>query len=204
MVSDNLPNDHFYVIPGMGHGATVNNECSLSIVKSFLKDPTHEPESECLDHLQAFEFFLPYDGIQPIELMPVIERIVHVKGAVPVGWKKRLSSYTYHRDAYLFDPTLVGFDSFPAPEPQVISVLSESFEDSGFDETPAKIGSYSANGLSWKIYRTKWNGEPALLALAQLNSRRTLALFMVVSAPEQQAFYKGLFLPMLDQLVPSD
>jgi pimeloyl-ACP methyl ester carboxylesterase len=204
MVSDDLPNDYFYIIPGMGHGATVNNDCSLSIVMEFLKDPSQKPDSGCLDQLQSFEFFLPYDGVQPVAVIPITEHTVRMKGVVPVGWKKQISSNTYHRQAYLFDPTLVGFESFPAPESLVVDVLTQSFENSGFDETPAKIGSHSANDLEWTIYRTKFNGEPVLLALAQMSNRRTLALFMVVSAPEQQAFYKGLFLPMLDQLVPSN
>jgi pimeloyl-ACP methyl ester carboxylesterase len=202
MVAEDLPNDFFYTIPGMGHGATVGNACSLSIVIEFLADPSREPENSCLQDLQGFEFFLPYDGVRPIDLIPVNEYVVQIKGAVPAGWKKRLSSYTYHREAYLFDPTLVGFDSFAASEPVVIAALTEGFEESGFDTTPIKIGDYSANGLAWKIYRTQWNGEPVMLALAELTPRRTLALFMVVSAPEQQAFYKGLFLPMLDELVP--
>ncbi len=203
MVSDDLTNDYFYIIPGMGHGATVDNDCSLSIVKDFLKDPSHAPDSACLDQLQSFEFFLPYDGDQPVEVVPITEHTVRMKGVVPVGWKKQISSNSYHRRAYLFDPTFVGFESFPAPEYLVVDVLTDSFENSGFDETPTKIGSHSANELEWTIYRSKFNGEPVLLALAQISSRRTLALFMVVSAPEQQAFYKGLFIPMLDQLIPS-
>jgi pimeloyl-ACP methyl ester carboxylesterase len=203
MVSDDLPNDHFFIIPGMGHGATVN-ECSLSIVKNFLLDPSHEPDSSCLEQLQSFEFFLPYDGIQPVKVVPITEHTMRVKGVVPLGWKKEISSSTYHRRAYLFDPTFVGFGSFYAPENYVIDTMMVSFESSGFDETPTRIGSHSANGLEWTIYRTKFNGEPVLLALAQVNNRFTIALFMVVSAPEQQAFYNGLFLPMLDQLVPSN
>jgi len=203
MVSGDLPNSHFYVIPGMGHGATVGNECSLSIVMNFLKDPSQTPNSTCLDQLQSFEFFLPFDGDQPVKVVSITEHTARVKGAVPVGWKKEISSNTYHRRAYLFDPTLVGFGSFYAPEDYVIDMLMVSFESSGFDETPTKIGSHPANGLEWTIYRTKYNGEPVMLALAQVSNRFTIALYMVVSAPEQQAFYNGLFLPMLDKLVPS-
>jgi pimeloyl-ACP methyl ester carboxylesterase len=204
MVSDDLPNDYFYIIPGMGHGATVNNDCSLSIVMGFLKDPSRKPDSSCLDQLQSFEFFLPYDGETPVDLVAVTDHVARVKGVIPAGWDKQISSNTYHRQSYLFDPTLVGFGSFSAPDYLVLDMLSASFENSGFDEAPTKVGSHSANDLDWTIYRTKFNGEPVLLGLSQVSSRRTLALFMVVSAPEQQAFYKGLFLPMLDHLVPSN
>jgi len=202
MVSSDLPNDRFYIIPGMGHGASVDNACSLSIVTDFFRNPSEAPDTSCLNDLQSFEFFLPYDGIAPVELKPVTEYDTRITGVVPAGWKKKLSSNTYNREAYLFDPTLVGFGSFPMAENYAISLLTQSFEENGFDETPTRIGTYSANGFDWTIYRTKWNGEPVLLALAQVSNRRTLAMYMVVSAPEQQAFYKGLFIPMLDKLIP--
>jgi pimeloyl-ACP methyl ester carboxylesterase len=201
MIADDLPNDYFYTIPGMGHGATVGNDCSLGIMMDFLDDPATAPDSTCLQ-AQAFDFFLPYSGDEPVELVAMSDALLRVEGVAPAGWKKEILHPSYSREAYLFDPTLVHFDSFPGPKTVVLAVLAENFADNGFDETPRNIGSRSANGLSWTVYQSKFNGEPVLVALGQVSSSQTLALIMVVSAPERDAFYDGLFLPMLDAFVP--
>jgi pimeloyl-ACP methyl ester carboxylesterase len=201
-VDRDLPDDYFYVIPGMGHGATVGNGCADDIVMSFLKDPTKEPEHTCLEKETAFDFFLPYDGSEPINFVPITEPSVRVKGVIPEGWKKHLPYNAYQRKAYLFDPTMVEFASFGAPKDFMVRYLTMSFEFSGFEETPHKVGSYKANGLDWTIYDSRYNGEPVLLALAEVNSRWTIALIVVVSAPERDAFYEHLLIPMLDALVP--
>lgn len=201
LVADDLPNNHFYVIPGMGHGATIGNDCSLGIMLAFLDDPGSAPDSSCLQ-AQNFDFFIPYDGAKPIELKTVSDAALHMQIAVPARWKKDLLHPTYTRHAYLFDPTMLDFESLPGPKSLVLTTLKDSFESSGLDEVPAKIGSHSANGLDWSIYQTKYDGEPVILALGQVSSRQTLALIMVVSAPERDAFYNGLFIPALDAFAP--
>ncbi len=201
IVSKDLPDSYFYVIPGEGHGATVDSPCALNIAMDFIKDPSREPNHTCLDDL-SFGFFTPYDGKQPVAVVPLTEPSMRLKGVVPDGWKKQLPYTAYYRRAYLFDPTMVEFMSYAAPKNITVSYLQASFESSGFDETPTKTDSYSANGLDWTIYGSKFNGEPVVLALAEVNASRTIALAMVVSAPERDAYYHGLFLPMLDKLLP--
>lgn len=201
MVSNDLPRDYFYVIPGMGHGATVGNECAVTIVKNFLRNPEQAPDSRCLASLASFEFFLPYDG-QPVTFVPMVEMPLRLKGIVPQGWRKETVDSIYYRRAYLFDPTLAMFGSWAAPKEQSFQAISASFIYSGFDELPKQIDSRSTNGLNWTIYSSKFNGEPVFLALAEVGRYRTLILAMVVSAPERDPSYNGLFLPMLDGLVP--
>lgn len=201
MVAADLPASYFFVIPGMGHGATVGNECSFKITMEFLNDPLNSPDSTCLDQA-AFEFFLPYNGEQPIAVKPINDPVRRLRGVVPAGWKKDLRNPIYYRRAYLFDPTLVDYESFPASKDIVISSLASSFASSGFDETPRKTGSYAANDLNWTIYSSKFNGEPVMVALAEVSGNQTLGVIMVVSAPEREAFYNGLFIPILDSYAP--
>lgn len=201
MVSNDLPNDYFYIIPGMGHGVTAGNECALAIVKNFLRNPSEEPDSRCLESLASFEFFLPYDG-RPVTFVPISEPPLRLQGIAPQGWRKETIDSVYYRRAYLFDPTQAIFWALPLPKEQSFQVISSGFENSGFDETPKKMDTRQANGLDWTIYATNFNGEPVFLALAEANRSRTIVLAMVVSAPEREASYNGLFLPMLDALEP--
>ena len=200
MVANDLPDSHFYVIPGMGHGATVGNRCSLEIMLDFLKDPVHTPNSACLAQ-DPFEFFIAYDGLAAVDMAAISDPVLRIQGEAPSAWKKEAASSTYYRNAYLFDPTMVDFESFPTGKNAALKTVQKSFQNSSFDVAPTKIGSRSANGLGWTLYESKYNGEPVILALAQVSSRRSLAVIMVVSAPERDAFYRKLFIPLLDAIV---
>lgn len=202
MVSNDLPNDYFYVIPGMGHGATIGNKCSLAIMMAFLKDPTKAPDSSCLQR-DSFEFFLPYIGTPPVPLEPAADHALRIHGLVPVGWKRSLSDYSsdYTRRAYLFDPTLLQIGAFNWPKATLLNAMRSGFESSGLETSPNKIATRSANGLTWTVYESKYNGEPVIFGLAEVSNFRTLIVAMIVSAPERDGFYNGLFLPVMDALV---
>jgi hypothetical protein len=202
IVSDDLPNDYFYVVPGLGHGASIN-KCVLGMVKRFLNDPAQAPNSSCLVSMESFDFFLPYSGGQPIDVDTVIETGHKLRGVGPVRWEKTLPSGFYFRKAYLFDPTQVGYISVPGRQAEVLATLKTSFASSGFDQAPKKTTTRSANGFSWTIYQSKYNGEPVFVALTEAGWR-TMVVIMVVSAPEKDAFYEGLFLPMVDAAVPTE
>jgi hypothetical protein len=202
MVANDLPDNHFFVIPGMGHGATIGNPCSSAIMMAFLKDPGQAPDSSCLTK-NPFEFFLPYSGEQPVELVGMTDSTNGLQALVPAGWKKKLPDAPYFRRAYLFDNTQVQVTAFSSSKSIVLNDLTKNFQKSGFQGTPKTIDSHLVNGLSWTIYTTKFNGEPVTVALAQIDASRTLGLIMVTSAPERDAFYSGLFLPMLNALIPT-
>ncbi len=200
MVANNLSNRHVYVVPGMGHGATIGNECSAAIMLAFLREPEKAPDSSCLE-AKPFEFFLPYTGQVPVDLVSMTDSSNGIQGLIPDGWKRKLPDTAYFRRAYLFDVTQVQVTAFSESRNLVLNDLSKSFQKNGFAGTPKKIDTHSANGLSWSIYTSKFNGEPVFVALAQVNVARTLGVIMVTSSAEQEAFYKGLFIPMLNALV---
>ncbi len=202
MVAADLPNRYFYVIPGMGHGATVDNACSSAIMLAFLKTPEKAPDSTCLT-ANPFEFFLSYDGSTPIDLVEFNDSVYGVRGLAPAGWKKDLAEGFYGRHAYLFDVTQIQASAASAPKSMVLAELKSNFEKSGVIGTPEVVDTRSANGYAWTVYGTKLNGEPIFIALAQAEDR-TLILIMVVSAPEREAFYNGLFIPMLNALLPAE
>ena len=202
MVANSLPNSYFYTIPGMGHGATIGNACASAILMAFLKTPEKEPDSTCIA-AKPFEFFLPYDGKEPVDLVEFSDTVRGVEGLAPAGWRKNIADGSYLRRAYLFDVTLVQVTSYEAPKEIVLSELASTFRASGFSGAPQVLDTHQANGLSWTVYTSKFNGEPVMVALAQTpTARRTLVVAMIVSAPERDAYYTGLLIPMLDALVP--
>ncbi len=204
-VAANLPNGYFYVIPGMGRATTVGSPCAHKMMMNFYANPAQAPDATTCAPAgasNAFEFFLPYDGKLSVAMEAIDDPSKMVQGMVPIGWIKDLQSPTYHRNAYLFDPTLVNYWSIAAPKSVALSSITRTFASTGFESTPIKTGTYAANGLTWTIYQTKYNGEPAILALAQISSYRTLGINLVASAPELTAYYDGLFIPILNTFGP--
>src|SRR5258706_7283167 len=104
-----------------------------------------------------------------------------VEGLIPAKWRKEILHSTYYRRAYLFDPTLVDFESIAASKAQALAAMTDSFQASGLDETPVKIDTRSMNGLSWAMYQSKYNCETGIIWLAQVSRHQTLVLVIVVS-----------------------
>jgi pimeloyl-ACP methyl ester carboxylesterase len=201
MVANDLPKHYFYTIPGMGHGATVGNACAAKIMLAFLNAPGNEPNTSCLT-AKPFAFFLPYDGKQPIAVSESSDTVNGVQGVTPDGWKKKLPDGIYMRHAYLFDVTQVQATAYNSTKKIVLEQLEKSFQKEGLSETPRVIDTRVVNKLTWTVYATKFNGEPVIMALAQTSTGRTMVLTMVVSAAERDAFYNGLFIPMLNAMLP--
>jgi pimeloyl-ACP methyl ester carboxylesterase len=199
MLAADLPNHHFYIAPGLGHQASANR-CVLDMTRDFLRDPARAPDSACLDALQSYDFFLPYTGAA-LETVEVSDPGLNLKSMIPSKWQKRSASGFYFRANYLFDATQVGFISLFAPKDSVLETLTAGFENIGFEKMPRKVSNRTANGFSWTLYEGRFNGDPVLVALAQDNSR-TIGIILVASAAEKEAFYRGLFLPMIDALTP--
>ena len=51
MVAEDLSNSFFFEFPAVGHGASVLNECPLSITLDFLNNPTTRPNIDCIAEL---------------------------------------------------------------------------------------------------------------------------------------------------------
>jgi pimeloyl-ACP methyl ester carboxylesterase len=56
MTGETLPNSHYYLFPGMGHGVSVAADCPASIMMEFLDDPLHEPDASCIERMSGPRF----------------------------------------------------------------------------------------------------------------------------------------------------
>lgn len=57
--AETLPNSYVFELPAVGHGAMDSHLCGTSIVLAFLEDPTAEPDSSCIDTIDAPTFARP-------------------------------------------------------------------------------------------------------------------------------------------------
>jgi pimeloyl-ACP methyl ester carboxylesterase len=57
--AEHLPAHYLYTFPGMGHGVVWANwydDCAADIAQQFLRDPTTEPDSSCIEEMPATRF----------------------------------------------------------------------------------------------------------------------------------------------------
>jgi pimeloyl-ACP methyl ester carboxylesterase len=202
MIANDLPNDSFFIVPGIGHGATVNSPCAMTITLNFFDNPDQTPDSTCLTQAQDFQFFTPYTGGQPLALEPFDNIGARMQMLIPVEWNRNAFSTYFYRKAYLYDQTQIGLENFTTTKEFVVTALAQSFENNGFDKPLAKFATHPANGFTWTIYTSTFNGEPVFVAIAQVGKNRTTAIVMITSGPEREAFYENLFMPVVNATVP--
>ncbi len=86
---------------------------------------------------------------------------------------------------------------------EVLDSLSSLLEDyGGYDAPPVAAGHRQANGMTWSLYTLSSYGRPVDLAMVDIgNGRRTLGVLLFCHNDEHDAFYKTLYLPIIDSLV---
>lgn len=196
LVAQNLPNSFYYEFPNMGH-AFLNDDpegCAMQLAKGFLKNPIVQPNGTCINDLKKINFLVPYTGEPPIELESV--RSFGMTVNAPKDWYYDEGFFVRYSSP--FDMTQVG--AFRA----LISVqeLKDYFSSSiygyrGLDGAPSEAGIINANGYTWKLYYATSNGRPVDIAAAQDGST-SLIIIMFTHPDEHDAFYRTLFLPMIN------
>jgi pimeloyl-ACP methyl ester carboxylesterase len=88
----------FVEFPGLGHGASIADDCPLSIVFEFYNDPGVEPGTDCVAGMPGVDFAIAGEPPPPLALVPFTEELLGtpVSGVVPEGWTA-LADGTYVR-----------------------------------------------------------------------------------------------------------
>jgi pimeloyl-ACP methyl ester carboxylesterase len=53
-----LTNSYSFTFPATGHGAFADNDCATSMVRAFLLDASHQPDSTCIASVPPIKFVL--------------------------------------------------------------------------------------------------------------------------------------------------
>ena len=195
-VAQNLANSFYFEFPNAGHVPSLDDPegCAMQVTLEFIKNPLIEPNRTCLDEIEAVDYLVPYTGEPAIELETVNTFGVKVK--MPKDWYYDEGFFV--RFSSPFDITQV------AALRTLISVqeLKDYFSSSiygyrGLDGAPTEAGVLQMNGLMWKLYFATSNGRPVDIAAAE-TAGTSLIVIMFTHPDEHDAFYRTLFLPMIE------
>lgn len=195
-VAQNLANSFYFEFPDAGHVPSLDDPegCAMQVTLEFIKNPLVEPNRNCLNEIKPVDFLVPYTGEPSLELESV--RSFGMTVNAPKDWYYDEGFFVRYSSP--FDITQVG--AFRA----LISVqeLKDYFSSSiygyrGLDGAPSETGIINANGYTWKLYYATSNGRPVDIAAAQDGST-SLIVIMFTHPDEHDAFYRTLFLPMVN------
>jgi hypothetical protein len=140
------------------------------------------------------EYLVPYTGEPALELETVNTLGVRVK--VPKDWYNDFGVFVRYSSP--FDATQVAALRAVIDTQELREYFSASiYGYRGFDGPPVEAGVLNFNGLTWKLYLTSSNGRPVDIAIAEEGST-SLIIIMFTHPDEHDAFYRTLFLPMIE------
>lgn len=195
--AETLSNGYVFEFPGTGHGASVGDDCPVSMVISFFQDPSKAPDDSCMASMGAPDFVVASAGGETVELVPFTDDLMGLSGVVPAGWKTEQVGF-YSRESAGVDAAVLLIQSAPLEAEQFLDLFAGQI---GLDEVPAPDTQRDANGLTWSLYALNVQGLSLDIALAQTDGLTLLVVLQ--SAPyERDSLYESVFLPVVDELVP--
>jgi len=197
VASETLSNSHFYVFPGIGHGAIPVDDCPVGIVLAFWDDPSAALDDSCLSTMAVAPFELPATETTAIELEPFTNELLSVQGVAPVGWTAA-GPGVFTRVSSATDVTALIQQAAPVSADQLLGVLTQQL---GLSAAPESVGEYVAGDLTWTLYATSVQGVAVDIALAEAEGT-TLIVVLNSAARERDALYEQVFVPVLDALMP--
>ncbi len=196
-----LGRSYYLEFPNQGHTPTVadTSGCAVEIAKSFLAQPSEQPDRSCLDEVKPLEFTTPYTGSPAYPLATVREAGISVK--VPRGWV-RLGNGIYLRNNSQLDIAQVGIVQAPIKPTQVQEYFTSiAMGYLGLDTAPVEAGRRQENGMDWILYSSTSDGRPVDIGVAGYRNR-SLVLSLIANSDEHVALYTTVFLPMLTSAQP--
>jgi hypothetical protein len=125
---------------------------------------------------------------------------MQLRGLKPDKWIE-LQQGLYTPNGKDTDNQAIMEQSAAATPDLILTNLASNLKGQGLTlDTTKPVETRSANGLTWKIYRAGNSMTVIDVGLTLANNQRTYIVLMQTLGNEHDAYYKSLFLPVLDAL----
>ena len=195
--AETLTNDHYFLYPGVGYGASTVEGCPRDMMIAFLDDPTRAPDSACIAQMEGVQFAVPSEETETIELVPYTNEEMGISGVRPDGWTESASG-VFSRGGSGLDVALLIAQAMPGRAQDMLAKLAGQL---GLDAPPPSIGERGANAPSWELYAVEVQGLSVDIALSE-SGELTLIVLLQCTPEERDNLYQQVFLPVVDALRP--
>ncbi len=197
--AETLSSGHYYLYPGVGHGASVVEGCPRDMMVAFLDDPTRAPDSACIAQMEDIQFVVPSEEIEAVALVPYTNQEMGIGGVRPDGWTESAPG-AFSRGGSGLDVVLLVTQAAPGRASDMLTKLARQLD---LDAPPSPVGEREANGLSWELYAVEVQGLSVDIALAE-SGELALIVLLQSTPDERESLYEQGFLPAVDALKPTE
>jgi hypothetical protein len=194
--AQSLPNSHYFLFPGVGHGALAT-ECARTMLVDFINDPTESPDDACLEELNGLEFDVPSGEASDVELEAFADPQGGMEGLIPIGWTEAAPG-TYTRGSSALDETVLLMEAAPVPPDDILQLLAGQL---GFTTEGAVPAPVNTGSLEWNVYNFEVDGLVVDLGLTEVDGATYLVL-LISSDAEHEQLFEQVFLPAIGALKP--
>ncbi|MGY2078626.1 alpha/beta hydrolase [Modestobacter sp. SYSU DS0657] len=190
-LAEELGNAVYVEFPATGHGSVGTHECAVQLTREFLADPNSEPDTSCVDDVEA-PAFTP-EGVQ-VEMTDWESEELGLAGVRPDGWSEVLPG------AFQQSP-LVSLVQQVVPGATADQVLQQLAAQLGTGEPVQPVDQLETASVTWDLYRVDDLGQRVDLALAETPAG--LAVVQLTASPERSDVYREqVFLPAVEAFDP--
>jgi pimeloyl-ACP methyl ester carboxylesterase len=187
----------FFEFPGLGHGASVSDDCPQRMVLDFINEPDEVPDDSCIAAMTAPDFVAgSNDGDGPLVLEPFTSEQfgLEIRGVVPSGWEDT-GFGVFARGASPLDQTSIVIQGIaPGTADFTLNLVASQL---GIDGELEARGGLVAGSYSWTLWQTNVQGYVADIAVADGDPAGVLVL-LLTSEGERDELYETVFLPVLE------
>jgi pimeloyl-ACP methyl ester carboxylesterase len=192
--TETLANSYYVELPGLGHDASLGNECALSIQLAFLDDPSAEPSFACAAELPTQVL---REEVPDIVMEPFSDNLFGISGVAPQDWQQ-VGPGTYQRGLSSLDVAVVIQQAAPLPRAQFLELVLTQLDITVIPDVDEVI---EINDIIWSLYRVDLMGFDVDLALGEADNLTLFALLQAAPG-ERDMLYETVFVPIVEAMQP--
>ena len=183
MVAAHLSHSYVYTFPGLGHAVLGDHQCPLAMVLDFVNDPSHAPDSRCIDDLHIS--FAASLGLGDVVFEPVTVDEIGVATVAPENWAL-LDVGVYASPGYT---TVLAFGKDAS-----LDITKEIL--SRFDPDP--IDQIEINGRVWAVHEVVFQGVyEGVVAVTPTGAGDEVYVVLLVTTDDPDAVRGAILGPVL-------
>ncbi len=195
-----LSKSFFFQLPKAGHGASASEDCPRNMAIAFFNDPTQKPDDACLSDMAKVAFVAPLKA-SDFKLQPFSEAQLGLSSVIPDNWSK-IQPGIYSPNGKVTDQTAIIIQGAPVSPDMYLNLLKQQLSQANITINFDQVGTRTANGITWTLYKTQADTAGIDLALGQ-NNNITYLVMLQSPLNDRQALVEGVFLPAIDALKPA-
>ena len=198
-VAANLENSFYFLYPGVGHGASISDECPTAMALAFLNDPAGAPDDSCIAGMAPPTFTVP-GATAAVSLVPYSNDAMGVEGVAPDGWTEQVPG-VFARGQSGTDQTVVIFQATDAAvgAGTILGALASQLQ---MPEPPALVQELTVGDLTWELYEGSGILELSVDIAVTTVDDQLIIIVLLSDGAERDALYEMVFLPMVEAARP--